>query len=166
MYSVTEGKVKFTKGGTRQNIENSKAVMELLDKYYEDAEETFEIGIITPYTGQVSLLRCLFGQKNYSPAFQKRVRIGTVHTFQGSESDVIIFDMVDSLKFEKGNVYAGKIFEGEQGEQLLNVAISRARHKLIVVCDPDYLVKCPGEKISPRSIEIFNALLCARWTKV
>jgi len=166
MYSVTEGKVKFTKGGTRQNIENSKAVMELLDKYYEDTEETFEIGIITPYTGQVSLLRALFGQKNYSPAFQKRVRIGTVHTFQGSESDVIIFDMVDSLKFEKGNVYPGKIFEGEQGEQLLNVAISRARHKLIVVCDPDYLAKCPGDKISPRSMELFNALLRSRWTKI
>lgn len=167
MYSVTGGKVNFTKGGTRQNFANSEAVMELLDIYNQETEETFDIGVITPYTGQVSLLKSLFGKKNYSPAFQKRIRIGTVHTFQGSESDVIIFDMVDSLKFAKGeNVYAGKIFEGEQGEQLLNVAISRARHKLIVVCDPEYLVKCPGDKISPRSMEIFNALLRARWTKV
>ena len=167
MYSVPDGKVRFTKGGTRQNLANSEAVMELLDIYYKDTEETFDIGVITSYTGQVSLLRSLFGKKNYSLAFQKRIKIGTVHTFQGSESDVIIFDMVDSLKFEKGeNVYAGKIFEGDQGEQLLNVAISRARHKLIVVCDPNYLAKCPGEKISPRSMEIFNALLCARWTKV
>jgi hypothetical protein len=166
MYSVTNGKVRFTKGGTRQNIANSEAVMELLDIFYKEVEETFSIGVITPYTGQVSLLKALFGKKNYSPAFLKRVKIGTVHTFQGSESDVIIFDMVDCSKFEKGEkVYAGKIFAGDQGEQLLNVAISRARHKLIVVCDPDYMANCPGDSISFRSMEIFNALLRARWTK-
>ena len=165
MYCVTDGKVKFTKGGTRQNLANSEAVMELLDIYYKDMEETFSIGVITPYTGQVSLLKALFGKKNYSPAFLNRVKIGTVHTFQGSESDVIIFDMVDCSKFEKGEkVYAGKIFSGDQGEQLLNVAISRARHKLIVVCDPEYLDSPPGDAISINSLSIFNTLLKARWT--
>ena len=45
------------------------------------------------------------------------IEIGTVHTFQGSESDVIIFDMVDCSKFEKGEKpYFGKIFSGEQCE--------------------------------------------------
>lgn len=167
MYSVADGLVRFTRGGTRQNVANSEADMHLLDLYSEHEEDEFSIGVITPYTGQVSLLKKLFSERKYNTDFQDRVRIGTVHTFQGSESDVIIFDMVDCSKFEKGkNPYFGKIYAGEQGEQLLNVAISRARHKLIVVCDPDYLRTSPGGAISDRSISIFNTLLKAEWTKI
>lgn len=167
MYSVCDGEVRFTKGGTRQNVANSRAIMNLLDLYSEDEDESFSIGVITPYTGQVSLLKALFTQKEYNTDFRDRVKIGTVHTFQGSECDVIIFDMVDCSKFEKGKeAYFGKLYAGEQGEQLLNVAISRARHKLIVICDPDYLNKCPGDKISPKSKKIFNTLLKARWTQI
>lgn len=167
MYSVNDGEVRFTKGGTRQNVANSEAVMNLLDLYSKDEEAEFDIGVITPYTGQVSLLKALFAKKDYDTDFQDRVKIGTVHTFQGSECDVIIFDMVDCSKFEKGKKpYFGKIYAGEQGEQLLNVAISRARHKLIVVCDPDYLTACPGNVVSSKSITIFNNLLKARWTSI
>jgi superfamily I DNA and/or RNA helicase len=167
MCSVTEGMVRFTKGGTRQNFANSEAVMHLLDLYNEHEEDTFSIGVITPYTGQVSLLKALFSKREYSTDFQDRVKIGTVHTFQGSECDVIIFDMVDSSKFEKTEkVYPGKLYGGEQGEQLLNVAISRARHKLIVVCDPEYLDSPPGDSITPKSLSIFNTLLKSRWTQM
>ena len=167
MKCVEDGAVRFTKGGTRQNTANAEAVINLIDIYSQDEEATFSIGIITPYTGQVSLLKARFIDRAYSLDFQERVKIGTVHTFQGSECDVIIFDMVDCSKFEKGKKpYFGKIYAGEQGEQLLNVAISRARHKLIVVCDPDYLVTSPGGVISDKSITIFNTLLKARWTKM
>ena len=160
MYGVADGAVRFTRGGTRQNTANADAVINLLDLYSEGEEDTFSIGVITPYTGQVSLLKARFIERAYSLDFQSRVKIGTVHTFQGSECDVIIFDMVDCSKFEKGKkTYFGQIFRGEQGEQLLNVAISRARHKLIVVCDPDYLVKCPGGVISDKSKAIFDVLL-------
>ena len=166
MSSVLDGAVRFTKGGTRQNTANADAVINLLDLYYVQEEETFSIGVITPYTGQVSLLKARFIDRGYDTDFQDRVRIGTVHTFQGSECDVIIFDMVDCSKFEKGKkTYFGRIYAGEQGEQLLNVAISRARHKLIVVCDPDYLEKCPGGVITYKSQTIFNRLLNFRWTK-
>lgn len=167
MYSVTEGAVRFTKGGTRQNTANADAIMKLLDLYSEQEEETFDIGIITPYTGQVALLKSSFIRKKYNTDFQDRVKIGTVHTFQGSECDVIIFDMVDCSKFEKGKKsYFGKIYAGTQGEQLLNVAISRAKHKLIIVCDPDYLSVSPGGIISNKTQSIFNNLLKARWTQI
>lgn len=166
MSSVDNGEVRFTKGGTRQNTANADAVIDLLDMYNAQEEETFSIGVITPYTGQVSLLKARFIEKAYSTDFQDRVKIGTVHTFQGSECDVIIFDMVDCSKFEKGKkTYFGKIYAGEQGEQLLNVAISRARHKLIVVCDPKYISLCPGGVISDKSKVIFNNLLKSRWTQ-
>ena len=121
---------------------------------------------LSPYTGQVALLKKLFINEKFNLDFQDRVEIGTVHTFQGSECDVIIFDIVDCSKFEKGKkTYFGRIYAGEQGEQLLNVAISRARHKLIVVCEPEYIATCPGGVISDKSRSIFNALLKARFTK-
>ena len=161
-----DGAVRFTKGGTRQNTANADAVINLLDLYNAQEEETFSIGVITPYTGQVSLLKARFIERGYDTDFQDRVKIGTVHTFQGSECDVIIFDMVDCSKFEKGKkTYFGRIYAGEQGEQLLNVAISRARHKLIVVCDPEYISLCPGGTISDKSRRIFDSLLRARWTQ-
>lgn len=166
MYSVLDGAVRFTRGGTRQNTANADAVMELLDIYSQDEEETFSIGVITPYVGQVSMLKARFIEKEYSLDFQDRVEIGTVHTFQGSECDVIIFDIVDCSRFEKGKPYFGRIYSGEQGEQLLNVAISRARHKLIVVCDPEFITKCPGGVVTDKTISIFNTLLKARWTKM
>jgi len=166
MSSVLDGAVRFTKGGTRQNTANADAVINLLDLYNAQEEETFSIGVITPYTGQVSLLKARFIERGYDTDFQDRVKIGTVHTFQGSECDVIIFDMVDCSKFEKGKkTYFGRIYAGEQGEQLLNVAISRARHKLIVVCDPEYISLCPGGTISDKSRRIFESLLKARWTQ-
>ena len=166
MISVANGVVRFTKGGTRQNVADADAVMELLDMYFQQEEETFSIGVITPYRGQVSLLKAKFISRNYSVDFQDRVKIGTVHTFQGSECDVIIFDMVDCSRFEKGKKpYFGRIYGGENGEQLMNVAVSRARHKLIVVCDPDYITKSPGGVISYKTQLIFNSLLRARNTR-
>jgi len=167
MKNVPNGAVRFTKGGTRQNTANADEVMNLIDLYSQDKDATFSIGIITPYTGQVSLLKARFIERQYDIDFQERVKIGTVHTFQGSECDVIIFDMVDCSKFEKGKQsYFGKIYEGEQGEQLLNVAVSRAKHKLIVICDSEYISECPGGGISDKTKTIFNSLLTARFTTI
>lgn len=167
MSCVREGIVRFTKGGTRQNVANAEVVMNLLDIYSQEKEDYFSIGVITPYTGQVALLKALFSKKAYDQSFQERVKIGTVHTFQGSECDVILFDMVDCSRFEKSTKsYFGRIYAGEQGEQLLNVAISRARHKLIVICDPDFISERPGNTITDRSYGIFKKLLAARWTKM
>lgn len=163
--NVKNGAVRFTKGGTRQNEAFAKSVIELLDDFSVDDNLDFSIGIITPYRGQVSLLRALKAERHYSDTFEKRVKIGTVHTFQGSECDVIIFDMVDcadlvNSKNEKidRKLQIGRLYWGNNGERLVNVAISRARHKLIVVCSQSYIEKVPGRKISPDLQRLFHKL--------
>ena len=96
---------------------------------------------------------------DFDDAFDSRIKIGTIHTFQGSECDVIIFDMVDCFVLENGNNNKiGRLYKGDSGERLLNVAISRARHKLIVVCDPEYIKNIPGNRISQNSRSLFNKL--------
>lgn len=156
---VVDGAVRFTKGGTRQNIKFAESVMKLLDTLSTYKNAKFTIGVITPYRGQVSLLRALMHEQDFSEDFEERIRIGTVHTFQGSESDIIIFDMVDCYKLESGrSLQIGKLFTGNEGERLINVAISRAKHKLIVVCDPDYIKNIPGNTITHHTRSLFNKL--------
>lgn len=156
---ITNGAVRFTKGGTRQNILFAKGVIELLDKFYEDTHANYTIGIITPYKGQVALIKALHFERRYPEEFSKRLRIGTIHTFQGSECDVIIYDMVDCGILENGRTsQIGKIYGGRDGERLLNVAVSRAKHKLIVVCDPTYISNISGNTLTPKTRQVFNLL--------
>lgn len=163
---VRDGAVRFTKGGTRQNKNFALAIAGLLVKYAKSRSNSFTIGIITPYKGQVSLLRALIAQLKFKEEFLQRVRIGTIHTFQGSECDIIIYDMVDCAVMEDGKrANIGKIYGGEEGEQLLNVAISRARHKLIVVGDSSYIANIPGNKVTSRSRKIFEMINKYRFTK-
>ena len=159
LQKVTDGAVRYTKGGTRQNKVYAEKVMNILDKLNKDEEADFTIGIITPYRGQVSLLRALMYERKYDEDFNKRIKIGTIHTFQGSECDLIIFDMVDCPVLENGRSNTiGRLYSGNEGERLLNVAVSRARHKLIVVCDPYYIKNIPGNTITSNSRTLFNKL--------
>ena len=156
---VTDGAVRYTKGGTRQNKVFAENVMSILDVLSQNRHADFTIGVITPYKGQVSLLRALKIERNYDDDFDSRIKIGTIHTFQGSECDIIIFDMVDCFDMESGKPNKiGRLYHGNAGERLLNVAVSRARHKLIVVCDPEYIKNIPGNKISLNSRSLFNKL--------
>lgn len=156
---VTNGAVRYTKGGTRQNKVFAENIMNILDELSEDKDADFSIGIITPYKGQVSLLRALKREREYEEKFDNRIKIGTIHTFQGSECDIIIFDMVDCFDMENGKPNKiGRLYAGKAGERLLNVAVSRARHKLIVVCDPGYIKNIPGNKLTQNSVTLFNKL--------
>ena len=157
---VTDGKVRYTKGGTRQNKVFAENVMSILDVFSKNRNADFTIGVITPYKGQVSLLRALKIERKYDDAFDSRIKIGTIYTFQGSECDVIIFDMVDCFDMESGNNpnKIGRLYKGTAGERMMNVAVSRARHKLIVVCDPEYIKNVPGNSLSINSRSLFNKL--------
>ena len=153
------GAVRFSKGGTRQNKCFAECVIKLLDIFHQDKTAKYTIGVITPYRGQVSLIRALKFERQYNDEFEERIKIGTIHTFQGSECDVIIFDMVDCPKSERGNsLQIGKLYAAEKGERLLNVAVSRAKYKLIVVCDIEYIKNIPGNTITDNTRALFHKL--------
>ncbi len=89
------------------------------------------IGLVTPYRAQARLLSKLAHDLGLT---KEMATIATVHRFQGSENDVIIFDLTDSRPLKK----ASKLLNGEQfsgAMRLGNVAISRARGKCLVVAD-------------------------------
>ena len=57
-----------------------------------------------------------------------------MHQFQGSDADVVIFDMVDGI----GRPGLGALLRGDTGMRLVTVAITRAKGKLIVLADKDW----------------------------
>ncbi len=97
------------------------------------------IGVIAPYKQQI------IDYKNESEVYQNQrieVIFGTIHTFQGSECDIVIWDMVDTLQSRIGSLYRDRT-----GERLVNVAISRAKSKLIVVGQSRLFHECDGRQL-------------------
>ena len=122
--------VKSTQGKSRVNTKTAQVVIDLVESILKQ-NEILEIGIITPYNGQVIHLRKQLFSKTLTHEQLDRVKVGTIHSFQGSGFDVIIYDIVDNSEKNIGNLY-----KGINGERLVNVALSRAKHKLIIVGDP------------------------------
>jgi len=92
------------------------------------------IAIISPYRAQVRLLRKWIRQElkaDRTPYEGIEFEAGTVHQFQGSDADVVIFDMVDGV----GRSRLGNLLRGDTGIRLVNVAITRAKGKFILLAD-------------------------------
>lgn len=89
------------------------------------------VGIITPYAAQVRLIRAML--KDYYTKGTTNVSCATVHQFQGSESDVIVFDVVESYPKSAVGYLMGK--EPNQVARLINVAITRGKGKVITVAN-------------------------------
>lgn len=96
-----------------------------------NAEENVDsISVIAPYAAQTRLIRALIRDYRENNG-NTSMRCATVHQFQGSESDVIVFDAVESYPGQNVGFLMGK--EKDSIKRLINVAVTRARGKLLVV---------------------------------
>jgi hypothetical protein len=92
-----------------------------------------DVGVIAPYRAQVSLLEDLLEEAQLS-----EVAVGTVHRFQGAERETIILDLTESDPHTLSSFLGGTSLR-DTGSRLLNVALSRAQARLIVVANLSYL---------------------------
>jgi hypothetical protein len=91
--------------------------------------------IVCPYRPHAELLNLMLRESG----FTEEVRAGTAHSFQGSEADVVILDLVNDEPHWKVAMFIPSFDEATR--PLLNVALTRARRRLIVVGDLDYIAK-------------------------
>ncbi len=89
------------------------------------------VGIITPYAAQTRLIRAMI--RDYYKRGTEIISCATVHQFQGSESDVLIFDAVESYPTNRVGFLMGKDMNAVT--RLVNVAITRAKGKLVTVAN-------------------------------
>ena len=93
------------------------------------------IGYVAPYRAQAQLMELLLEDVYQQERLTADIISATVHRFQGSERDVMIFDTVDSYPQSR----AGMLLTGKDSERLINVAITRTKGKFIHVCDTQFV---------------------------
>lgn len=91
------------------------------------------VGIVTPYNAQARLINRILHE---SGAPRESVLVATVHKFQGSERDLMIFDLVEGKGKKPGLLFSGS---GSGSARLTNVAISRAKGKFIYLLDQQFV---------------------------
>jgi Superfamily I DNA and RNA helicases and helicase subunits len=103
-----------------------------------NAAQNFEVGIITPYNAQSRLLHAMSRDvAEIAPSFHK-ITCATVHQFQGSEKDIIIYDAVDCYRMKYPGVLLSST-ANNYANRLYNVALTRAKGKMISVVNADYM---------------------------
>ena len=91
------------------------------------------IAVITPYADQAREIQRRLAKLGDGA----RVECSTVHRFQGHERDMVIFDTVDAAPLRPGVLLSGR-GEGASAANLINVSLSRARGKLVIVSDVEH----------------------------
>ena len=98
-------------------------------------EERIDVGVISPYRAQVQYLRHLVKRDPFFKPYRSLISINTVDGFQGQERDVILISLVRSN--DDGQI--GFLRDLRR----MNVAITRARMKLIILGNPDTMTRHP-----------------------
>lgn len=101
-------------------------------------EERIDIGIISPYQAQVHYLRQLLRNHPFFAPYKELISINTVDGFQGQERDVILISLVRAN--DNGDI--GFLNDLRR----MNVAMTRARMKLIILGDASTLTRHPFYK--------------------
>lgn len=89
--------------------------------------ESPTISIITPYRNQVRLIQEMLDQAHLTPS----VEVGTIHSFQGRQSDIVIFDT--TVTGDLTRTMLGKCTGDQAPCKLMNVAFTRGKCKLLII---------------------------------
>ena len=114
---------------------------------YIKRNDVHDAYIITPFVNQKELIQGLLKNQNIND-----VDCGTIHSLQGAERETIIFSPAISPKTSK------KTFDWiKDNYELINVAITRAKTKLIIAADTEAI-----EKFSDKKDDLYNLIQYAK----
>jgi len=134
--SVPRGRIP-----SRLNFLSATVCVDLAEQLLLENRPEFQKGnnprilIACPYSPHSKLLQLMLREQDLG----EEIRAGTVHSFQGSEASIVIFDMVNDEPHWRVAMFMAQFDEGTK--RLLNVALTRARRRLIIVGDFDYIAK-------------------------
>ena len=119
-----------------ENYEEAKAIVD-----YVERNKLKDVAIITPFINQQKLINSFLEDKGLHG-----VTCGTIHSVQGAEKDTIIISASISPKTSK------RTFEWiKNNSEITNVAVTRAKKRLIVAADVESL-----DKMSDKSDDLYN----------
>ena len=124
---------------SRVNRQEAELLVEQLRSYIQKIskervlEENIDFGLISPYKAQVQYIRKLIKQDAFFKPLRRLITVHTVDGFQGQERDVILISLVRAN--EDGKI--GFLNDLRR----MNVAITRARMKLMILGDGSTLTR-------------------------
>jgi len=118
---------KRDRRGSPYNLYHAMLAVRLAMQTVSTPREAPSVSIIAPYRAQVHLIERLLRLQGLADL----VQAGTVHRFQGRQSDVVIFDTVSTANIARTMLGWGH--EDAAPHKLINVAITRAKGKLILI---------------------------------
>ena len=128
----------------RINKAEAELTLLVLEQYFQKIgkkrilDERLDVGVISPYRAQVQYLRRLLKKKEFFKPYRSLISGTTVDGFQGQERDIILISLVRAND------------EGQIGFlrdlRRMNVAITRARMKLIILGDASTMTRHPFYK--------------------
>ena len=143
------------RGFRPENEVHMQHVADLVNRLMlKDHRKPEDIGIIVPFRSVVWALR-----KYLRSAGMPEVEVGTIHTFQGRERPVILFDTIMSGERTSNGErhYSVRPFDEEKNglsvPRLLNVAFSRSRDRLLVLADMNHIRRVYGGKFLGRLLD-------------
>ena len=140
--SKYDGKEEFI-GASFGRVNKTEAELTLLtlQAYFEMIgrervlQERLDVGVISPYRAQVQYLRQLLRKREFFKPLRTRISVNTIDGFQGQERDIIVISLVRAN--DDGQI--GFLRDLRR----MNVAITRARMKLIILGDVTTLTRTP-----------------------
>lgn len=129
---------EHTRTGSKQNTHHGSIIARLVAM-----AGTKDIAVITPYRAQVRLIRDELRKTAPDLLATGDLEVFTVHRFQGRDKDLVIFDMVEA----PGTlcVFLDEL-KNRDAPNLINVAISRAKKRLVIVGNIPHLKSSLGQK--------------------
>ena len=129
----------------KTNLFEARIVADWAEQIWKESPETFDahrtLGIITPYRSQIALIRKMLQEKGIPELLD--VSVDTVERYQGSERDVIIYSFCVNHRYQLRFLPNLTEENGVQIDRKLNVALTRARKRLVVTGVSELLKENP-----------------------
>lgn len=144
-------------GTSRYNRREALFLVEQLESYVDMmalrkiTDERIDFGVISPYQAQIRILRKLISRSRKLRPVRRQITVQTVDAFQGQERDIILISLVRAN--DSGQI--GFL----QDLRRMNVAITRARHKVMIVGDARTLGRHRFYRELLRHVETFGRLV-------
>lgn len=143
------------KGHSRLNCFSAAVDVNLAFKLIEKELESIKAGftkpagsplvlIVAPYKPHITKINHLIDLEYRNRGFSENlnlIKAGTIHTFQGSEADIVIFDLVIDEPHWKANLFLTDKETNDNLRKMFNVAVTRAKFKLYIVGNFAYCMK-------------------------
>ena len=145
--SVPTGKTKSSRLNVFSAVLSVELAFKLLESVFANLVEPVKdpsVLIVAPYKPHVKRIEQLIQDKYRAMGYAEDmnlIKAGTIHSFQGKEADIVIFDLVLDEPHYIANLFMQDKEINFELQKMFNVAITRARYKLFFVGNFQYCAK-------------------------